>query len=104
MQVDVRDSSVIWLVFRRADQGKGRAALYHYQGCGVATGTLTAEEMAVRLCRDETYLIFPSPVNVALPEKIISAPGLYFPKKKDPKLDLRTGQRRKGDTGRLAKC
>lgn len=102
MDVDVRDSSTVWVVFRREQRrgpdGRLTRAIYHYMGVGVATGDVTAREMAISLCADETYLTFPSPVNQALPERAVFPRELFFPKK-DPKRDLRKDMQAVGNKG-----
>lgn len=50
-------------------------AHYHIQGVA------TTEEIAISMCRDETYLIGPLPVNAALAHARAEWPGLYFPLK-----------------------
>lgn len=57
---------------RETDRGYSR---YHIQGVA------TTREIAISMCRDETYLIGPLPVNVALPHDRTEWPGLHFPLK-----------------------
>lgn len=64
------------LCMRDRDEG-GQGCLngrYHIQGL------FTTEEEALGAALDESWFIGPLPVNVALPEKTITWPGLYFPK------------------------
>lgn len=75
VKIKARPHGVVWVCIRRE---KKRAA-YHFQGVGVETETATAEEMAVAMCVDETFFIFPSPVNVALPLGDFDPPGAYYP-------------------------
>lgn len=85
MKLDIRDATEAWIVMRRADPPEEPTsdglARYHIQGIAVGTDEQTAEEIAVAMCRDETYLIGPMPVNVSLPHNRIEWPGLYFPLK-----------------------
>ena len=74
MKSDVRGHDTVWLVFRRESPHA-----YHFQGVAVETEACSAEEIAVSLCRDETYFIFPTPTNVALPERPVEAKGCYWP-------------------------
>lgn len=61
----------VWLVLRREVEGNER--LYHIQGIG------TDEEIAKAMCLNESYMIGPIPLNLALPEEIIEWKGAYFP-------------------------
>ncbi len=74
MNLDVRDKTVVYIVFRRES-----ANAYHFQGVACAVENYTAEEVAIQMCRDETYFIFPCLLNVALPHSIVEAKGCYFP-------------------------
>lgn len=47
-------------------------------------GLATSREMAVRMCRDETYFIGPMPPNALLPERQIPWVGLEWPLLKRP--------------------
>lgn len=103
MDIDVRDSSVVWPVFRRefrpteTEGGIGKA-IYHYMGVGVATHEQSAREMAISLCADETYFTFPSPANWAYPEQAVFPRELFFPYK-HPKKDLRKDMQAVGNKG-----
>lgn len=77
-KIDVRNETIVYLVFRRDGNAK-----YYFQGVACATQEASAEEIAISMCRDETYFIFPSLVNVALPHKVQQAKGLYFPLRDD---------------------
>lgn len=57
---------------REIDTGYVR---YHIQGIA------TTKEIAVSMCRDETYQIGPLPVNVVLAHNRTEWPGLHFPLK-----------------------
>lgn len=81
MKADVRQSAIVWPVFRREDMGPGKKGIIHLQGIGVAAGNKSAREMACRMCHDRTYFTFPIPVNTALPEKPWLSKGLVWPKR-----------------------
>lgn len=73
---DVRTLTTVWVVVRREERPASRphlASIYHFQGVA------TSEALAVLLCRDETYIIGPFPVNVALPESQTEWIGSYCP-------------------------
>lgn len=57
-------------VLREADASYVR---YHIQGIA------TSREIAEAMCRDESYLIGPLPVNVVLQHDRTEWPGAYFP-------------------------
>lgn len=74
MKTDVRGHDTVWLCVRRAGPHE-----YHMQGIGVESEGTTAEQMAVGMCRDDSYFIYPVKVNIALPEKPVEAAGGYWP-------------------------
>ncbi|MGB4824031.1 MAG: hypothetical protein WBP82_03870 [Leuconostoc mesenteroides] len=76
MNVDVRSKTEVYIVCRRAVNGE-----YHFQGVAAAIGEKSAEQVAIKMCRDENYYIFPALVNVSLPHKLVIVSGLYFPLK-----------------------
>ncbi len=64
----------VWVVLRR-DPTK-QPADWHLQGVAADEG------LALKMCKDETYIIGPLPINTALPEQGIEWVGSYFPLKK----------------------
>lgn len=83
MNLDVRDKTLVYVVFRREPKPNNQKADYFFQGVAAASGDKTAEEVAMAMCRDNTYFIFPATVNVALPHKPVVVSGLYFPLNND---------------------
>lgn len=67
----------VWMVYRIDNLGTKDEA-WHLQG---VAGT---EKLATEICLDETYVIGPVPLNVALPEKRLEWAGAKFPLKDKP--------------------
>lgn len=82
MNLDVRNKSEVYIVCRRETPDR-----YHFQGIAVAVDNLSAEQVAVSMCRDETYFIFPCLVNTVLTHNETKVVGLYFPLKKNADSD-----------------
>lgn len=96
MELDVREASTVWLVFRRKDMGQKKRGIYELMGVAAATGDRTAEQVAEAMCVDETYWIMPCPVNVALPEAPITPRGQRWPKQNTIDLRPQPEKRRAG--------
>lgn len=84
MDTNIRELTIVWPVFRRTvrpvpgQDGVAAADLkteivYHWMGCA------SDEEKAVNMCRDDTYIIGPCPLNFAFPEAQIEWKGSYCP-------------------------
>src|SRR4051812_45596167 len=80
MDTDVRDATVVWVVFKRNDRGPHKG-IYELMGIAAACGDKSAEEMAEALCADDRYWIAPVPVNVALPDVAVTPKGQRWPKR-----------------------
>lgn len=67
----------VWVVIRR-DPAKAPAD-WHIQGVA------SDEEIAKQMCLDDSYIIGPLPLNIALPHDRVEWVGSYFPlrEKKD---------------------
>lgn len=90
VDIDIRDALIVYVVGRIEPLPLGTVTpcpyclrpiinKYHIQGVAAATGESTAEEVAVSMCRDDTYFIGPLVVNTCLSHEVVHWPGAYFP-------------------------
>jgi hypothetical protein len=99
MNTDVRAKTEVWIACRRdhttirellnhrgiSTEGVPEEVLnveigwYHIQGIGAADTDMTAEQMALGMCRDRDYFIGPMPVNLSLSHERVEWGGMYYP-------------------------
>lgn len=88
MKPDNYGGNLVWVVMRREANGPFGQPVYHLQGIAIEENGVPAEQLALKMCRDATYFIFPYPLNTLLPENVVQAVGLYWPLKA-PGVDAR---------------
>ena len=96
MELDIRTKTEVWFVGRRGQtaeilvsknrdgtlrESESVLTIYHIQGLAAGADSRESEQIAISMCRDETYFIGPLPVNLAFPHERCEWPGMYFPLK-----------------------